>query len=215
MTVRRSTLRVFKGSGLDKKFNSTEKSTNKNKSSADTKEWTCEQVVHWAKNNPEIPDTVVEAFEQNDVNGMELFALCREDLKEMGIQRPGTLALVTNAIKDLRRKNPNHQVFIDHDPVPFGKIINQLRLKVMCRDNYQPLPLTSLRPADADLLLNTVTHFFPGKSAESIVELPVVESTIERPTSPRKRRGGAADSSKLCICIIEEGQQIHPSFASA
>eukprot|EP00957_Ditylum_brightwellii_P191896 14608117-Ditylum_brightwellii.AAC.1 len=132
MTVKRSTLRIFKDSQLDRQFDdATWPSQNTNTTSV--KQWSYEQVVDWAKHKAEIPDEVAGLFEEDKVTGLELLAFGNEDLKEMGISRPGTLALVIKAIKSLQTKSQCHPIFIDHDPYCFGKILDQLRLKAMSK----------------------------------------------------------------------------------
>eukprot|EP00957_Ditylum_brightwellii_P172389 13124398-Ditylum_brightwellii.AAC.1 len=103
MAVKRSTLRIFKGSVLDRQFDDTVWSRQhyNKKFSID---WNSEQVADWARNHSEIPDKVANLLQSNKVNGLELSALGRDDLKELGITRPGTLALVANAIEGIKMK---------------------------------------------------------------------------------------------------------------
>eukprot|EP00957_Ditylum_brightwellii_P208509 15357793-Ditylum_brightwellii.AAC.1 len=127
MTAKRSTLRIFKDSQLDRQFDDAIWS----KQQTDTpciKKWSSEQVADWTKHHDEIPDEVAGLFEENKVTGLELLAFGREDLKELGISR-GTLALVIKATKGLQMKSKNNSIFIDHDPYCFGKLLDQLRLK--------------------------------------------------------------------------------------
>mmetsp|Transcript_13098 Transcript_13098/g.18046 ORF Transcript_13098/g.18046 Transcript_13098/m.18046 type:complete len:127 (-) Transcript_13098:515-895(-) len=93
------------------------------------KAWTCDQVVEWAKSHEDIPDEAVGMFEVNKVNGMELLACGREDLKELGINRAGTLALVSQATTDLQIMSHANATTINQSPYCFGKIVDFLRLK--------------------------------------------------------------------------------------
>eukprot|EP00957_Ditylum_brightwellii_P139481 10630243-Ditylum_brightwellii.AAC.1 len=103
----------------------------------------------------------------------------REDVKELGIRRPGTLALVMKAIKVLQMKSQCSPIFIDHDPYCFGKILDQLRLKVMSKEEYKPLPLICIREAKQDAFVKTVDYYFPGELAKLIFkECVVVDSNI-------------------------------------
>jgi len=137
-------------------------------------------VADWAKHHDEIPDEAAGLFEENKVTGLELLAFGREDLKELGISRPGTLALVIKAIKGLQTKSQCHPIFIDHDPYCFGKILDQLRLKVMSKDGYEPLSLSDIKEGKRDTFANTVDYYFPGELSELILkkESPIDSSII-------------------------------------
>mmetsp|Transcript_1621 Transcript_1621/g.2537 ORF Transcript_1621/g.2537 Transcript_1621/m.2537 type:complete len:289 (+) Transcript_1621:1124-1990(+) len=173
MTAKRSTLRIFKDSQLDRQFDDAIWS----KQQTDTpciKKWSFEQVADWAKHHDEIPDEAAGLFEENKVTGLELLAFGREDLKELGISRPGTLALVIKAIKGLQTKSQCHPIFIDHDPYCFGKILDQLRLKVMLEEEYEPLSLSDIKEGKKDMFAKTVDYYFPAEQSELILKKPVV-----------------------------------------
>eukprot|EP00957_Ditylum_brightwellii_P139332 10618930-Ditylum_brightwellii.AAC.1 len=72
-------------------------------------EWSNEQVVDWARDHIGITDEIANFFLKNKINGLELLALGREDLRELGISRPGTLALVVKAVNDLQMRNQYHE----------------------------------------------------------------------------------------------------------
>eukprot|EP00957_Ditylum_brightwellii_P148486 11305582-Ditylum_brightwellii.AAC.1 len=167
MTVRRSTLRICKGSVLERQFDDSIW-TNQHSDKAHAKKWSYEEVVEWAKKHDEIPDEVASIFQKNKVNGLELLALGREELNELGIQRPGTLALVAKAIHSLRNKDQN-RVFVDQRAYCFGKIIDQLRLMALCQENYKPLALTDIHKMEREAFLRTVDFYFPGDIARQIL----------------------------------------------
>jgi len=178
MAIKRSTLRIFKGSQLDRQFDDATW-PNQNTNVTSVKQWSYEQVVDWVKHQAEIPDEVVGLFEENKVTGLELLAFGREDLKEIGISRPGTLALVIKAIKGLQTKSQCHPIFIDHDPYCFGQILDQLRLKVMSKDGYEPLLLSDIKEGKQDTFANTVDYYFPGELSELILNKgPLLKSSI-------------------------------------
>eukprot|EP00957_Ditylum_brightwellii_P172293 13116238-Ditylum_brightwellii.AAC.1 len=103
----------------------------------------------------------------------------REDVKELGIGRPGTLALVMKAIKGLQMKSQCSPIFIDHDPYSFGKILDQLRLKVMSEENYKPMMLSCIKEAKQDAFVKMVDYYFPGELAKLMFkEFVVVDSDI-------------------------------------
>eukprot|EP00957_Ditylum_brightwellii_P000374 29418-Ditylum_brightwellii.AAC.1 len=178
MAAKRSTLRIFKDSQLDRQFDDAtwpEQHTN----TPSAKQWSYKQVADWAKQHNELSDEVASLFEQNRVTGLELLAMAREDVKELGIRRPGTLALVTNAMKGLKMKSQCSPIFIDHDPYSFGKILDQLHLKVMSKEDYKPLLLLCIREGKQDVLVKTVDYYFPGEVAKLVSkENVVVDSDI-------------------------------------
>eukprot|EP00957_Ditylum_brightwellii_P119097 9083710-Ditylum_brightwellii.AAC.1 len=138
MMVKRSTLRICVDSVLERQFDDS-KWTNQYPDKISIKNWSCEEVANWAKTHAEIPAEVALIFEETGVNGLELIALGREELEDLGIQEPGELSTVTKAINVLRAKDQNKTIFIDHNPYCFGKIIDQLRVKAMCREEYMAL----------------------------------------------------------------------------
>jgi len=143
------------------------------------KEWSYEQVADWAKHHDEISDEVVGLLEENKVTGSELLAFGYEDLKNLGISRPGTLALVTKVIKGLRMKSQCQPIFIDHDPYCFGKILDQLRLKAISKEDYRPLSLSDIEERKQDAFAKTVDYYFPGELAHLILKKePLLQSSI-------------------------------------
>mmetsp|Transcript_37611 Transcript_37611/g.55012 ORF Transcript_37611/g.55012 Transcript_37611/m.55012 type:complete len:610 (-) Transcript_37611:354-2183(-) len=177
MAAKRSTLRIFKDSQLDRQFDdATWPDQHTNTPSA--KEWSYKQVADWAKQHNELSDDVAALLEENKVTGLELLAMGREDLKDLGIGRPGTLALVMKAIKVLQMKSQCSPIFIDHDPYCFGKILDQLRLKVMSKEDYKPLLLSCIKEAKKDIFAKTVDYYFPGELAHLIFKNCSLDSDI-------------------------------------
>eukprot|EP00957_Ditylum_brightwellii_P000029 1986-Ditylum_brightwellii.AAC.1 len=161
MTDKRSTLRIFKDSPFSRRFDT----AIWHEQHADVptiKKWSYEQVVNWAKSHDDISNEVADLLKENEINGVELLALGRDDLKELGIKRPGTLAVVTKAIKDLQMKSQDRPIFIDHDPYCFSKILDQLRLKAMLKEKYEPLSFSDINETKKDLFAETIDYFFPG-----------------------------------------------------
>uniref|UniRef100_A0A6U3TM16 TLDc domain-containing protein n=1 Tax=Ditylum brightwellii TaxID=49249 RepID=A0A6U3TM16_9STRA len=177
MTVKRSTLRIFEDSQLGRQFDGNVWPQQNTKKEV-IHDWSYEQVTDWAKSHGDIPDEVANLLEENKVSGSELLALGREDLKELGISRPGTLAVVFKDIKALQRKSQIYPIFIDHSPYCFGKIIDQLRLKVMSKEEYQPLSILHIKKVDRKAFIETVEYYFPGELAQLILRKPICKSNI-------------------------------------
>eukprot|EP00957_Ditylum_brightwellii_P013821 1041749-Ditylum_brightwellii.AAC.1 len=118
-------------------------------------------------------------FEENGVDGLQLLALTRVDLEEgMGIGNTDVMALVMKAIKNLQKMTQDSPIFIDHDPYCFGKILDQLRLKVMAKENYKPLSLSDIKKSKQNTFEKTVDYYFPGVLRELILKKHVTESSI-------------------------------------
>jgi len=188
MSTKRSTLRLHKDSVLARQFDNTvwtQQGANKN---IPIKEWNHEQVVQWAKKRKEIPDEVAEIFEKNKINGMELLAFGREDLRELGINRTGNLAIVNKAIKDLKTENKGNVTFIEQSPYFFGKILDQLRLQAMPLYNDDGMPPLHINASELDQFEKVVDFYFPGELSAKIGLAEGDESNIFLLEQVSKRR---------------------------
>jgi hypothetical protein len=92
------------------------------------KEWTPDEVSTWAKSIDGIPDQVSVTLYENEITGKELLVLGRDDLKTIGIERVGTLALLLKEIEKLNKASEDIVTLIEHSPYCFDKILNHLRL---------------------------------------------------------------------------------------
>eukprot|EP00957_Ditylum_brightwellii_P161503 12296794-Ditylum_brightwellii.AAC.1 len=125
MTVRRSTLRIFKGSMLDRQFDDAVWPMQQ-PGKESMYEWGNEKVVDWAEKHEAIPDEITDLLRRNKIDGSKLLSFSHEDLKECG---PDAMNIVIKAITDFQTKNKYIEVFIDHDEYDFQRIIEQLRSK--------------------------------------------------------------------------------------
>eukprot|EP00957_Ditylum_brightwellii_P175044 13327643-Ditylum_brightwellii.AAC.1 len=176
MTVRRSTLRIFKGSVFDRQFDDAVWLT-KHTGKAPINEWGNEQVVEWAKYHAEVYGAIAELFEKNGIIGSGLLALDSEDLKELKTNRSGSQELVTKAITDLQM-NQYSELFIDHNEYCFRKIIDQLRLKASSNKRYRPLFLSDINEREQERFAETLDYYFPGELAQLIWKKPTLVSRI-------------------------------------
>jgi hypothetical protein len=127
MNTKRCTVCTVEDSVLAQQFNDS-KWTEQGCNSPRVKEWTPDEVSTWAKSIDGIPEEVSVTLYENEITGKELLALCRDDLKTMGIERVGTLALLLNEIDELKRVCQVIVTLIEHSPYCFDKILNHLRL---------------------------------------------------------------------------------------
>ena len=68
------------------------------------KRWNPEQVAEWILNIEGLSREDANMLIQQKLNGSELLAFERDDLKDAGITRLGTVALVTQGIRMLRKR---------------------------------------------------------------------------------------------------------------
>ena len=99
MTKKQSTLGLYKDFVLAKQFENTLWVQQDNTTSAE--EWSCEKVSKWVTTIKCMPYDVGSALVRNDVNGAALLVTGREELKEIGVTKAGTLALLLKEIKNL------------------------------------------------------------------------------------------------------------------
>ena len=74
-----------------------------------------------------MPDNVCVTFVRNDVNGAALFAMQRDDFKDIGMTKAWSLLLLLKEIASLRTK----AIFVDHNSYCFRKILKTFRLQLM------------------------------------------------------------------------------------
>jgi len=169
MTVRRSTLRIFKGSVLDRQFDDTVWPMQQ-PGKESMYEWGNEEVVDWAKGHAAIPEEITDLLQKNKIDGPKLLTLSHEGLKEWG---PDAMNIVIKAVCDFQTENKYIEVFIDHDEYDFRMIIEQLLRKVLSKDAYQPLSLPDINKTWNGSFMETVDYYFPGEMAGLIWEKTV------------------------------------------
>jgi len=92
----------------------------------------------------------------------------RDTVKDdLGITRPGTVAVLVDAIQKLREDDAESSTtFIEHSEYCFGKIIDQLRLKAMNKVCSLPDPAPPhIRDSERTRYKRIVEFYFPGESA--------------------------------------------------
>jgi hypothetical protein len=170
MTTKRCTLCAVEDSVLAQQFNDS-KWTEQGCNSPRVKEWTPDEVSSWAKSIDGLPEDVSVTLYEHEITGRELLTLCRDDLKTMGIERVGTLALLLNEIGDLKRASQDIVTLIEHSPYCFGKILNHLRLMQL---HLIGLTVKEPPPPEVDesqkqRFEKVVKYYFPGSAAKIIL----------------------------------------------
>lgn len=172
MTTTRATLQVIDDSVLAQQFDAT-KWKDQGCKSEKVKEWTPDEVVDWVKSIERIPEDIVTSFIENEINGLELLALERDRLKDIGVKRVGTicLLLLLKEIKQLDKKVSQGEVtLIEHSPYCFGKILDFLRIKHLSSLELigEPAP-PSVCDHKRDMFVNFVRYYFPGDTSGTIL----------------------------------------------
>ena len=183
MTTKRSTLRVFEESVLARQFDDT---TWTDQNGCKVKEWTPTEVYEWVGKIEGIPDTVAVLFKENDITGRELLALNMEGLKMIGIERAGTLCLLLEEIKEMKRASQDTAPLFEQSPYCFGKLIDHLRLLNLHSHGLVDAPqLPTVRDAEKDRFEKVIHYFFPGDSSKLILGglpvVPVVPTVVVSP----------------------------------
>lgn len=163
MAVKHSTLATYEDSVLfkhlvDENWNHV---TKENKVS----DWNKMEVAAWAKEIQGLTEDVSCYFQ--DITGSELIAMDREDIRGLGIERPGSVAIITKAVQKLRTEDPKEcAMVIKHNSYCFGKVIDHMRLKAMsCLDVPDPGP-PEIREPHRKRFKQTVEYYFPESAKE-------------------------------------------------
>ncbi|KAL3795704.1 LOW QUALITY PROTEIN: hypothetical protein ACHAWO_004289 [Cyclotella atomus] len=80
------------------------------------KEWNTQDIVAWLNNVDGLDPSIVDSFEHDEINGRELLALEREDLKDFGITKKGTIAYILLEVKKLESTQNDKTIHIEHSP---------------------------------------------------------------------------------------------------
>lgn len=183
--VRRSTLGQFEESVLAKQFH--DPLWRKDRNLPPVEKWNAEQVLKWASERADFSDDVVRKLKEHQLTGSEILLFGRDDLKEIGITRPGTLATVMSGIEKLKKNAHGDVIFVDQNPYCFGKMIDQLRLHAICRVNdrlwpdskkdefceqglkRRSPPRSIICEHEEKRFKRTVDYYFPGEEASSFI----------------------------------------------
>ena len=170
MTTTRATLRIVEDSVLAQQFDDT-KWTEQGHNNPRANKWTQEEVLTWVRSLKDVPDDVAQLFRNNEIKGSELLALNEFGLKEMGVERVGTICLLMKEIKQLEKSTQDVYTHIEHSPYCFGKIFDFLRLKrfhsLNLLDEEPDLPeINKLQRKRFEKIVN---YYFPGDCAELLL----------------------------------------------
>ncbi len=196
MTTTRATLRIVEESVLAQQFDDT-KWTEQGHNNPRVNEWTQEEVATWVRSIKDVPDEVAKLFSDNEINGSELLALNEFGLKEMGVERVGTICLLMKEIKQLEKSTQDVSTLIEHSPYCFGKILDFLRLMRFHSLNLirqEPYGM-KVRKTEKKRFTKIVNYYFPGDCAEMVLgpypDPPCMKSEEEDEESVfHQRRGG-------------------------
>ena len=134
------------------------------------KAWTANEVVEWVTKIEGIPDDCASLFENKEINGTELLALDKDGLKMLGVERVGTICLLSAEIRLLKKAAKEDKVTrIEHHPYGFGKMLEYLRLKQLHSVNLaeDPAPV-QIQESQMNSFAKVVDYYFPGELSELI-----------------------------------------------
>eukprot|EP00586_Coscinodiscus_wailesii_P010113 CAMPEP_0172490414 /NCGR_PEP_ID=MMETSP1066-20121228/20820_1 /TAXON_ID=671091 /ORGANISM="Coscinodiscus wailesii, Strain CCMP2513" /LENGTH=605 /DNA_ID=CAMNT_0013258867 /DNA_START=47 /DNA_END=1864 /DNA_ORIENTATION=+ len=169
MATKRSTIGFFKDSVLAKQFNNPLWSGMRSDNVLPVSKWDCKGVTDWALKLEGVPDDLSVIFQKNEIDGIALLALDREDLKDLGIKRTKSLAIIMKAIRQLKDDGGRKASFIGHSDYCFGKLLDRLRLQAMCQEYAIPLPSPCIREPELKRFKKIVQFYFPGELAACIM----------------------------------------------
>ncbi len=177
MVTKRATLQIIEESVLAQQFDDT-KWTEQGSDNMRVKEWGTAEVCNWLKNIEGVQEDVSNAFETNGINGLELLALNENGLKMLGVERVGTICLISDEIKSLKeRVNQDVVTLIEHSPYCFGKILDHLRLKWLQSIGLAEEPaLPTVCESQQKRFEKVVQYYFPGESSK--IMLGSTNSTV-------------------------------------
>jgi hypothetical protein len=134
-------------------------------------EWTHDEVSTWAKSIGGIPEEVIIMLYENEINGRELLALTRDDLKMMGMKRVGTVALLLKEIDKLEKASRDIVTLIEHSPYCFGKMLDYLRSKQLHSQGLleKEPALPKVCDSQKKRFEKVVKYYFPGDAAKFIL----------------------------------------------
>ena len=139
-----------------------------------------DEVTTWAKSIDGIPDQVSVTLYENEITGKELLVLGRDDLKTMGIERVGTLALLLKEIEKLNKASEDIVTLIEHSPYCFDKILNHLRLMQLHSIGLivKEPALPEVDESEKPRFEKVVKYYFPGDSAKIILGASIISHLI-------------------------------------
>ena len=109
---------------------------------------------------------------ENNVNGPDLLAIKEENFMAVSVSKVVPLTLLLEEITNLRRKKkPETQaVFVDHNAYCFGKIIELLRIREMCKNKETLSSYTYIQDFRQERFETIVDHLFSGESTSLMLQ---------------------------------------------
>lgn len=165
-------------------------------------EWTHEDVIAWMNCLQGIPDAVISIFDENQISGVELMALGKQGMIDLGVTRTATVYVLLNELKKLEDTNDakrNPEILITHSAYCFEKIIDHLRLE---RAHKNDLVKTEpIRPivcyTEKERFARVVKHYFPGKESEFLLR-ELSSEDYEKSANAPQFSDGVHDENHPC-----------------
>jgi hypothetical protein len=165
MAVTQSTLSAFSDSILYKQFVVPVRPGSTKRKLHPIREWTSSDICQWVLSLNCSADISAHFA---DMTGAELLVMDVTHIKDMGIDRPGTVALLEKSIQKLREnEEENGVVFVEHSSYCVGKILDHLRLLTLVKLGLPKPRPPKIRDADKQRFRCIVELFFPDKEMAS------------------------------------------------
>jgi len=165
MEVNNTTLGLFPDSVLYKQCVEPQRDSGTKRKMEHPQEWTPVQVSEWIRSLGSSLD-ISEKFDA--MNGKELLSLTRQDIKDLGIDQPGTIALLAESIQKLPDEDvKNSVIFIERSAYCVGKILDHLRLMSMAKLITETLKPPHIRQEEKEKFKNVVEYYFPTREMAS------------------------------------------------
>lgn len=168
IAVKRSTLRAIEDSVLAQQFDDS-KWTERGHTNLRVKKWSADEVCSWVNNIEGIQEEDIgSVFKTNGITGCELLALNVDGLKAIGIERTGTLCILSKEIDTLVNVSNDAVSLIDHCPYCFGKILDYLRWKQLHAQGLakEEPGIPDVRKAQKKRFQKVVNFYFPGEDSK-------------------------------------------------
>ena len=93
---------------------------------------------------------------RNDANGSVLLAMRQDNFRGIGVTEAGPMVLLLKGIASLRTE----AIFVEHNSYCFGKIIDTLRLRSMCKSEKN-LSSLYIQESHQERFKKIIDYYFP------------------------------------------------------
>ncbi|EJK50423.1 hypothetical protein THAOC_30610, partial [Thalassiosira oceanica] len=86
-----------------------------------------------------------------------------EALKMMGLERPATMSLLLDEVRELGEKATDDSPFVEHNPYVFGKLLDFLRMRRLSKVGLvEDLSFPRVEASQQGRFSRLIEYYFPG-----------------------------------------------------